>query len=99
MEIITIEELQSKLDQANKIIESQQKQIADLEERYKTLEGLYTKKENIQHNKRGAGRKKKLTPELIMQIHKLKSEQYMTIQQIAEELNISVGLVHKGLHI
>jgi DNA-binding transcriptional regulator YiaG len=88
---MTYAELQSKYDTL--LI-----QYKELEERFKTLETLYIKIENKQHNERGAGRKKKLTSELIGQIHKLKHEQYMTIQQIAEELNISVGLVHKALH-
>ncbi len=74
------------------------KQYQELEQRYKILQSLYDKKQSKKHNERNAGRKPKLNDELITQIHKLKNENGMTIQTIASQLNISVGLVHKALH-
>ncbi len=116
-----VAELQTKLEQANKIIDGLMQQISELhkqysnvvtkqeyegllkqyealEQRYKILQSLYDKKQTKKHNERNAGRKPKLNQELITNIHKLKNENGMTIQAIAEQLHISVGLVHKALH-
>lgn len=74
------------------------KQYQELEQRYKMLQSLYQKSKAKKYNERNAGRKPKLNAELITQIHKLKNENGMTIQAIAKQFNISVGLVHKALH-
>jgi hypothetical protein len=74
------------------------KQYEAIKQRYKILQSLYERNKEKRHNERGAGRKPKLNPELITQIHKLKNRNGMTIQAIAEQLHISVGLVHKALH-
>ena len=70
-----------------------------LEDKYKILQSLYEKKQEKKHNERGAGRKPILNDELITHIKKLKNENGLTMQAIAEKLNISVGLVHKALHM
>ncbi|SKA99917.1 Helix-turn-helix domain of resolvase [Caloramator quimbayensis] len=74
------------------------KQYNDLKQNYQTLFELYNNLKHKKHNERRAGRKSKLNDELITQIQKLKNENNMTIQEIAEHFNISVGLVHKALH-
>jgi hypothetical protein len=50
-----------------------------------------------EHNERNAGRKRKLDIVMAQEIQKLKNEN-LTISEIARKLNISVGLVHKGIH-
>ena len=75
------------------------KQYQALEDKYKILQSLYEKKQEKKHNERNAGRKPILNDELIAHIQKLKNENGLTMQAIAEQLNISVGLVHKALHM
>lgn len=115
---ITIAELQLRLAQANRIIESQQEQISEinrqyadvvskkeydclieeyeaLEHKYKALEYLFIKKKV--HNERGAGRKTRLSPEIISDAQKLKNEG-LSMKEISGRLDISVGSVHKAVH-
>lgn len=76
------------------------KKIDFLEKKNKNLENKITKTEKIQklkdekkHNERGAGRKSKFT-EQEMETMKLYRLQGMTIKEIAEMYECSVGLVH-----
>ena len=72
-----------------------------LEEKHKELLNLYNKQEEklekfYRRNK--AGRKSKMTEELTVNIHKLRKEN-MSIRKISEKLGVSIGLVHKILHL
>ena len=72
-----------------------------LEEKHKELLNLYNRQaEKLEkiYKRNRAGRKSKMTEELTVNIHKLKKEN-MLIRKIAEKLEVSVGLVHKILHL
>lgn len=71
-------------------------QYQALEKNFKSLEYLHNAKNS--KNSRGAGRKTKINDELISGVHKLKNEG-LSISAISNQLNISVGLVHKVTQI
>ena len=77
------------------------KRYGKLEETYKELLSLYKRQEEklekISRRNR-AGRKSKMTEELTVNIYKLRKEN-MSIRKIAEKLGVSIGLVHKILHL
>lgn len=77
------------------------KRYEKLEEKHKELLNLYSRQEEKLekiYRRNRAGRKSKMTEELTVNIHKLRKEN-MSIRKIAEKLGVSVGLVHKILHL
>ena len=77
------------------------KRYGKLEETYKELLSLYRRQEEKLEKiymRNRAGRKSKMTEELTVNIHKLRKEN-MSIRKIAEKLGVSIGLVHKILHL
>ena len=77
------------------------KRYEKLEEKHKELLNLYSRQEEKLekiYRRNRAGRKSKMTEEPTVNIHKLRKEN-MSIRKIAEKLGVSVGLVHKILHL
>ena len=62
------------------------------------IEETYKKKLEKIDKRNRAGRKSKMTEELTVNIYKLRKEN-MSIRKIAEKLGVSIGLVHKILHL
>ena len=62
------------------------------------IEETYKKKLEKIDKRNRAGRKSKMTEKLTVNIYKLRKEN-MSIRKIAEKLGVSIGLVHKILHL
>lgn len=83
----------TKVDLENQIVELK----AEIERLQLEIQKLKSEQDLKQHNERGAGRKPKFTQEEIAKAQSLKL-QGLTYKKVAEEMNCSVGLVHKLLN-
>lgn len=83
----------TKADLENQIVELK----AEIERLQLEVQQLKSEQNLKQHNERGAGRKPKFTREEIAKAQRLKL-QGLSYKRVAEEMNCSVGLVHKLLN-
>lgn len=96
MENVSVKSLKDELIKKQKIIDDQNRTIHKL--KYELNEFMSELYWQTPKNERNAGRKSIITSQLKGSVQILKNEG-KTIKAIASELNISVGLVHKILHL
>ena len=84
------------LSPLEKEVKEQEQTIRILKEMISRFNGEMYRRGPV--NERNAGRKPIITVRLKEDVHKLKNE-HMTIRAIADELKISVGTVHKIIHM